>query len=283
MARLLLGQPLADPILDRLKETIARERLEPGLAVILVGYDPASEIYVRLKREAAERIGVGFELVRLPQDADTAMLEAAISGLNANPTIHGIIVQLPLPAALDADAAIRLIAPAKDADGFHPANLEAYVAGTSSREPVFPRAIALLIQSAAADLSGQPVLAVVNSDLFGRTLVETLKRLGLSAEYVLRDQLAERRDRLRAARVVVTACGVPGLITAGMLSPETIVIDGGVTRLPDGRVVGDTERDAVAATAAAFAPVPGGVGPLTIACLLENVVGAALANKNSPD
>lgn len=280
MAQLLLGRPLADAVLEELKTAIVAKSLRPGLAVVLVGHDPASEIYVRLKQQAAERIGIAFGLVRLPENAPFEELQSVLTGLNADPSVHGIIVQFPLPSSLNEDAVIRLITPEKDADGFHPENLKAYLAGKPSPQPVFPRAILSLLESAGAPSSGRSAVAVVNSDLFGQVLVETLKRAGWRADYLVRHCLADSLDRVRAAQAVITACGKPGLITADMLSPGAVVIDGGVTRLPDGRVVGDVERETVSETVAAIAPVPGGAGPLTIAYLLDNVVTAALKNKN---
>lgn len=279
MAQILLGHPLADAVLERLKTTITAETLHPAVAVVLVGHDPASEIYVRLKQQAAERIGIVFSLVRLPENIPFETLQSVLTGLNDDPAVHGIIVQLPLPSTLDEDAVIRLIAPAKDADGFHPGNLRAHLAGTATIQPVFPRAILTLLESARPSARGSAI-AIVNSDLFGQVLVATLKRAGWQGNYLVHDCLTESLDLIRVAQAVITACGKPGLITAEMLSPDAIVIDGGVTRLPNGRVVGDVEREQVAAKVSAFAPVPGGVGPLTIAYLLENVVTAALKNKN---
>lgn len=273
---LLAGKPMAARILDETAQLIRDHHLTPGLAVILVGHDPGSEIYVRLKGEAARKIGMRFELHALPPDADQETVHDLILQLNSDERIHGIILQLPLPLGWNADALIGLISPKKDADGFHPKVLEDYLGGDEGAIPVLPQAIRELLLTPGVELAGAKAVALVNSRLFGQVIAHTLEQLGLSVEILLRQQVNDSRELLTDARVVVSVCGEPGILQLESLSPQAIVVDAGITRVED-KVLGDVAGDP-ARFSGWVTPIPGGVGPLTIACLLRRTTRLAFAS-----
>lgn len=271
---LLRGKPIADQLLAR--TAVRREEgiVTPGLAVILVGDDPGSEIYVRLKGEAARSIGLLFDLHSFSVEDNPEHVGAAIDRLNRDERIHGIILQLPLPAGWDADALIARIDPAKDADGFHAATLECYLAGDDAAMPVLPRAIQELIRASGIAPRGETAVAFVNSALFGRVIGHMLEGLGFVTTVLERPSAAEVRQQAALSRVIVSVCGIPGLVVLDATRPDAVVIDAGITRVGDqvvGDVVGDKEPSSRWIT-----PIPGGVGPLTIACLLDRVTTLAL-------
>ncbi|MBP9728404.1 MAG: bifunctional 5,10-methylenetetrahydrofolate dehydrogenase/5,10-methenyltetrahydrofolate cyclohydrolase [Candidatus Moranbacteria bacterium] len=276
---LLSGKLIADRILAQTKEQIVQSGVTPGLAVVLVGDYIESQKYVALKEERAKEIGVHFEKFLFPATVTREELFATLHTLNTRADIHGIIVQLPLPEGLPTDEIIAHIDPKKDTDGFHEETLGRFLSGDQEAYPVFPRAIIELIRETGVRFHGEKAVAVVNSNIIGRVLAFALSLEGLQAEYVLS---AEGREAIaretREARVVVTACGIPDLMSADMLSPDAIVIDGGNVHV-EGRVQGDVSRDEVANHVAYLSPVPGGVGPVTVATLLARVTDAALTNK----
>lgn len=276
----LFGKPLADELLAHLQERIALLQIRPGLAVLLVGEDPASHLYVELKERAARTTGLFFERHLFAATTPPEQVTERIQELNARPDIHGIIVQLPLPSGFDEDALIAAIQSNKDADGFHPETLQRYEAGDEQARPVFPRAIARLIRAAGTPLHGRRALAIVNSEIFARVMRVTFEQLGLDGESLLYTEWAQQRDRLREAAVVVTSCGVPGFLMGDALSPGAVVIDGGVTRV-GASVRGDVDETSVSAIPGWLSPVPGGVGPLTVASLLERTVELAEAAKQN--
>lgn len=276
---LLFGKPLADQIITELREQVDRLPMKPGLAAILVGDYIESHKYVSLKEERAKEVGIHFEKLLFPATVDYQTLLTTIDNLNTRPDIHGILLQLPLPAGLPTDTLVNAIRPEKDVDGFHPDTVKKFLSGEGDGCPVFPRAVIELIRSTKADLYGKRGVAIVNSDRLGQVLVEALKREGLQSEYVLSS--ASKEDvalKTREALVVVTACGIPDLLTADMLSSQAIVIDGGNVHV-DGKVRGDVEHNGVLAQVAWLSPVPGGVGPLTIAFLLERVTRLSIVKK----
>lgn len=266
--KFLYGKPLAEKTLADLKETIARSGVTPGLAVVVVGDDPASHIYVGLKEKAAQSIGMKFERHTFPVAAKTDEIREKLGALNEDPAINGIIVQLPLPSHIDESRVVERILPEKDADGFHEATLRRYFTDEREAQPVFPRAIAHLIQSVGEDFKGKKAVAIVNSELFGRVMDKALTDLGLKTSSILRQHLLAKETELREAKVVVVACGEPGLIRGENLSPGTIVIDGGITRRED-KVLGDVDLESTFHLDGWITPVPGGVGPLTVAMLLS--------------
>ena len=256
---ILSGKPIAEKILSETKARIAESGIVPGLGIVLVGDDAASRIYVELKEKRARELGIHVVRTELPAMAAEADVQGAVRAFNADPSIHGIIVQLPLPEHIDADRIIAAVDPTKDADGF--------IAG----DPVFPEAIIELAKSVTGTLSGKKGMVIANSERFGETMRRSLEHQGVEAEYVLGDSVA--LDRIRGADIVVTALGRPDALSWNMFKKGAIVIDGGIAR-KDGRTRGDvsTEGDGEDVF---LSPVPGGVGPVTIACLLRRVADLA--------
>lgn len=276
---LLLGKPLADRILAVTRDRIAQAAIVPGLAVVLVGDYLESHKYVALKEERAKEAGIRFEKFLFPAAVSHREVVRCIETLNKREDIHGIIVQLPLPDGFPTDEVIGNIDPKKDTDGFHQETLRRFLLGETSACPVFPRAIVELVRESKVTFHGEKGVAVVNSDLMGRVLAFALSLEGLEAEYVLSTESKETIGaQTLLARVVVTACGIPDLITADMLSREAIVIDGGNVHV-DGKVQGDVRRADVEPHVAFLSPVPGGVGPVTVATLLARVTDAALTKE----
>lgn len=273
---LLSGKLIAERILAETKERIALVSVTPGLAVVLVGDYLESHKYIGLKEERAKEVGVHFEKFLFPETTSHQDIFDCIETLNQRSDIHGIIVQLPLPDGFPTDEIIAHIDPKKDTDGFHQETLKRFLGGEAAACPVFPRALVELIRETKVSFHGDKAIAVVNSNIMGRVLTFALSLEGLQSEYVLsadgKDVVAhETKD----ARVVVTACGIPDLLTADMLSSDAIVIDGGNVHVND-KVQGDVKRDEVESHVAFLSPVPGGVGPVTVATLLARVTDAAL-------
>ncbi|MDP6352669.1 MAG: bifunctional methylenetetrahydrofolate dehydrogenase/methenyltetrahydrofolate cyclohydrolase FolD [Alphaproteobacteria bacterium] len=252
--------------------------LTPGLAVVLVGEDPASAVYVRNKGRQTEAAGMNGWQHRLAADATEAEVLAKVAALNADPAVHGILVQLPLPAQVEARAVIEAIDPAKDVDGFHPINAGRLVAGGEALVPCTPRGCLILLRETLDDLAGAEAVVVGRSNIVGKPLALLL--LGQNCTVTL----AHSRTRdlagvCRRADILVAAVGRAGMIRGDWIKPGAAVIDVGINRVPTEsgkhRLVGDVAFDEALAVAGAITPVPGGVGPMTIACLLANTVTAA--------
>lgn len=249
--------------------------ITPCLAVVLVGDDPASQVYVRSKEKRASEVGIAARDHRLPASTTTADLLALVADLNADPGVHGILVQLPLPPGVDSEAVLLAIDPTKDVDGFHPDNLGRLVLGRPRFVACTPQGCMRLLAAAGVDVAGRRALVVGRSTIVGKPMAQLLVHANATvtiAHSRTRDLAAE----VAMADVVVAAIGRPEHIRGAWLRPGSVVIDVGMNRRPDGRLVGDVEYSAAAERAAAITPVPGGVGPMTIACLLSNVVDAAL-------
>lgn len=258
---LLYGKPIADEILNRLKSEISLHEQKPGLAVILVGDDEASKIYVGLKEKTAQEIGMNFFRFDLAANISQEHLIERIEKLNHDKMVNGIIVQLPLPAGFDASKVISAISPDKDADGF--------LNKSEILLPVFPKAILKMIQSAGQDLNQKKALVVANSHEFGEMMTKMLSQSGLVSKYVLSAELPSNLREIETSDIVVSAVGSKGLLRGEMLKNGCIIIDGGIEK--DGeKVVGDVDRASFEGKNVFLTPVPGGVGPVTIACLLEN-------------
>lgn len=273
---LLYGKPIADMILSETRRKIALSGIVPGLAVILVGDDASSRLYVRLKEKSAEDIGIHFEKFLFPKDTDAYDIKKCIDTLNERKDIHGIIVQLPLPLGFDADAIIARIDPKKDTDGFHSETVKDFLQGKEESCPVFPRALLSLLQSAGGYHIGEKALVIANSKLMGEVMVQVLLLEGLQAEYVLSTlSLDELSKKTREAHIIITACGKANFITGDMIQENAFVIDGGISHI-DGRIVGDVERETVEGKAQFLSPVSGGVGPVTVATLLARVTDASV-------
>jgi methylenetetrahydrofolate dehydrogenase (NADP+)/methenyltetrahydrofolate cyclohydrolase len=273
--QLLEGKLVAEGILGQLKENMQASGIRPCLVVILVGNDPASHLYVSLKERAAARVGIEFRKILFPEDVSPDQLLEEIRKLNADTSVHGILVQLPLPAGLRKQVVINVIDPSKDVDGFHPESIRRFLEGKEvTLTPVFPRAVLELIHSAKVPLEGKVAMVVANSVMFGEMMVAALEKAGLQAMYVLRSHLNERSFLLKSADIVVSACGEPKLLHTSLFKSGAIVIDGGISKV-DEKVVGDVDAEGRENFEGFLSPVPGGVGPVTVACLLDNVFQAA--------
>lgn len=273
---LLYGKPIADRLLSRIRSEIKESGIIPRLAVILVGDDFESHKYVGLKEERAKEAGMAFEKHLFPGTATHEEIFEDIERLNNDESVHGIIVQLPLPDGFPTDEIISHIDPKKDVDGFHEETVKTFLLGNCDVCPVFPRAIVELIRETGTQFYGERAVAVVNSEIMGKVMAFALSLEGLQAEYVLSSEGRESiAKRTAAARVVVTACGIPDLLDASMLASDAIVIDGGNVHV-DGKVRGDVKWEEVADHVAFLSPVPGGVGPVTVATLLARTADAAL-------
>ncbi len=271
----LNGRALASRIEEQTRQEAAALGVVPKLGAILVGNDPGSRIYVNLKEKAAARIGVGFEKQIFPESVSREELLTLIQAWNSDVSIHGILLQLPLPEHLReaTDELIAALDPQKDVDGFHPENTERFLRGdTKGIIPVFPAAIFELIASAQQSLLGRQAIVVCNSVRFGEMMVEMLRRHGIAADILLQEELVGRRDRLHEADIIVTACGIDRLLTGADFRSGAIVVDGGIVEFPDGSVAGDVDRLSVENIEGFLSPVPGGVGPVTVACLFRNLV-----------
>lgn len=251
----------------------------PGLAVVLVGDDPASEVYVRSKGRHCVEAGMASFEHRLEADCSEETLLALIADLNADPAVHGILVQLPLPGHLNADLVINAIDPSKDVDGFHISNVGLLGTGQASMVPCTPLGCLLMLKAHHGDLSGMEAVVVGRSNIVGKPMAQLL--LGQNCTVTL----AHSRTRdlpgvVRRADIVVAAVGRPGMVQGDWIKPGATVIDVGINRLPPAseggkaRLVGDCDYESCAAVAGAITPVPGGVGPMTIACLLANTLTA---------
>jgi methylenetetrahydrofolate dehydrogenase (NADP+)/methenyltetrahydrofolate cyclohydrolase len=277
-ARILDGKALGARLRAGLAERIARLSFKPGLRVVRVGDDPASGVYVRNKDRAAAEAGFGSATIHLPESTTEAALLAEIARLNADPAVDGILVQLPLPAHIRAEAAIAAVDPAKDVDGFHPLNAGRLAAGEPGLVPCTPRGVMHLLAEAGVALRGARALVLGRSQIVGRPMAQLL----LGADCTVTIAHSRTRDlpaECRRAEILVAAAGRAEMVRGDWIAPGAVVIDVGINRLPDGKLVGDVAYAEAVSHAGAITPVPGGVGPMTIACLLENTLEAALARR----
>ena len=276
-ARILDGKSLAAATRTALKEKVdalVQRGVRPGLAVIIAGDNPASKVYVRNKTLAANEIGVFSRVLELGEDVVEAELLQTVAALNADPAVHGILVQLPLPKHFDAARALEAIAPAKDVDGFHAANLGALMAGRPGVVPCTPLGCMRLIEHAGVPMAGRHAVVVGRSNIVGKPLAHLLLQKDATVT-ICHSKSADLAGICRTADILVAAVGRAKLVGAGMVKPGACVIDVGINRLPDGKLAGDVDFDAVKEVAGWITPVPGGVGPMTIAMLLENCIRAA--------
>lgn len=286
-ARILDGKVIAAEILGEVAERIERLKtrgVEPGLAVILVGENPASVSYVRGKTRDADAAGMRSETIRVPADIDQEQLLRMVEELNENPGWHGILVQLPLPPHINERAVIEAVRPEKDVDGLHPVNVGRLFRGEPGHISCTPHGVIQILARSGIDPAGKHAVVCGRSNLVGKPLVGLLmqKRAGGNATVtVCHTGTTDLAEHTRRADILVAAMGQPGTITADMVREGAVVIDVGVNAVPDAtkksgqRLVGDVDFEAVAEKASAITPVPGGVGPLTRAMLLWNTVVAA--------
>lgn len=288
-AELIEGKVIGAAIREELRGRIgalAGRGVTPGLAVVLVGKNPASVSYVASKMEGSEQLGIFSETVRIATDVSEAKLVARVEDLNRDPRFHGIIIQLPLPGHIDADRITALVDPDKDVDGLHPMNLGRLLRGEPGPRPCTPSAIQQMLVRSGNDPSGKHVVICGRSTLVGKPLAAILLEKAAGANATVTVCHTSTRDlatHTRQANILVAAMGRPGTITADMVREGVVVIDVGTNRIEDAsrkrgwRLVGDVDFEGVAAKAKAITPVPGGVGPMTVTMLLANTVAAAEA------
>jgi methylenetetrahydrofolate dehydrogenase (NADP+)/methenyltetrahydrofolate cyclohydrolase len=287
-ARIIDGKLIAQAIRAELQQEIARLKAEtgvvPGLAVVLVGDDPASKSYVTAKEAACAEIGIFSDDNRLPADTAPADLLALVGRLNRDPRIHGILVQLPLPRHIDESVVLLAVDPDKDVDGFHPVNVGRMVIGARAFISCTPHGVIQLLLRSGVQLDGADVVIVGRSNIVGKPLANLLLQkgpLGNATVTVCHTRTRDLARFTRQADIVIAAAGKPNTITADMIRQDAVVIDVGVNRVPDAtrksgyRLVGDVDFEAVKEKASLITPVPGGVGPMTITMLLHNTVMSA--------
>jgi len=280
-AEIIDGAALARKIrgeVGRRAAALAASGVRPGLAVILVGEDPASTVYVRNKVKDCEESGIRSVLDRLPADTTEAALLARVRELNADPSIHGVLVQLPLPAQIDERLVIERIAPHKDVDGFHASNAGALMIGTPRFRPCTPYGVMKLLGAAGVKLAGAEAVVVGRSNIVGKPQAMLLLQEHATVT-ICHSRTRDLASHTRRADVLVAAVGRARMITGDMIKPGAVVIDVGMNRIPDGpdagRLCGDVDFDGARKVAGAITPVPGGVGPMTRAMLLVNTIEAA--------
>lgn len=276
--KLLNGKKVADAILKDIASKIKAKKIKPGLAVVLIGKDEASKIYVKIKNKKAEEIGITFSLLLFDEKYSEKKIIEKIKELNNDKKINGIIVQLPLPKKFNTQKIINTIDPKKDVDGFHPKNVRLFLKGGGEVFPVFPRAILKLIEASKIKLGSKKAIVIANSKLFGAIMIEALRRKKIKGKYILKKDISENLNKMKKADILITAVGLREIINGGMLRKDMIVIDGGIIKEKE-KIFGDVDFDSVKKIAGFVTPVPGGVGPVTVACLLENVL-LAFENQN---
>jgi methylenetetrahydrofolate dehydrogenase (NADP+)/methenyltetrahydrofolate cyclohydrolase len=279
-ARLLDGKKVAQGIREdvaKKTEELKSVGLTPGLTVVLVGDDPASKVYVGQKEKACKEVGFKSDLLELSGATTQEELLEVIGRLNGDPSVHGILVQLPLPSRIDPDAVLEAIDPAKDVDGFHPVNVGHLVAGIPCMVPCTPLGVVRMLESYGIDLAGKHAVIVGRSAIVGKPMAHLLLAKDCTVT-ICHSRTPDLASFTRQADLLVAAVGRPRLITADMVKPGAVVVDVGINRLETG-LVGDVDFEAVREVAGWVTPVPGGVGPLTIAMLLENTLTAAIRSR----
>ena len=283
-ATLIDGKAFAAGLRTRIGTAVAAMKTQgitPGLAVVLVGEDPASEVYVRSKGRMTRAVGMNSFEHPLPADTPQADLLALIDRLNADPAVNGILVQLPLPRHMDEAAVINAIDPAKDVDGFHILNVGRLATGQKAMVPCTPLGCLMLLRDQLGSLSGKNALVIGRSNIVGKPMAQLLLRDSATVT-VAHSRTANLRDLCRQADIVVAAVGRAGFVQGDWIKPGAVVIDVGINRTDDG-LVGDVDFNAASQFAGAITPVPGGVGPMTIACLLANTLTATARANGLPD
>lgn len=276
MAKILDGKLMAEDLTKdqtRRVAELAAKGVIPGLAVVLVGEDPASQIYVRNKGIACETVGVHSKTIRLLQSASQDEVIAAVDELNADDSIHGILVQLPLPGHLDEAAVLARILPQKDVDGFHISNAGKLFSGQAGVVPCTPKGIIHMLKQGGVDLAGKDAVVIGRSNIVGKPAAMLLLNENCTVT-ICHSRTHNLKEHCRRADILVAAIGKPRFVTADMVKPGAAVVDVGINRV-DGKVVGDVDYEAVSKVAGYITPVPGGVGKLTISMLIENTLEAA--------
>lgn len=272
-AQIIDGKSVSGKLMDTIAVQTSAMDTPPGLAVILVGDDPASHVYVANKIKACAKTGIRSTEHRLPENATEQDIETLIQSLNADPSVDGILLQLPLPRGLDSDRLIQLIAPEKDVDGLTIPNIGKLVAGLDGLVPCTPQGSMLLIKEVCPDLTGKNAVVIGRSLLFGKPMAQLLLAANATVT-TAHSKTANLAEVCRSADILVAAVGRPKMVKADWVKPGAIVIDVGINRLDTGKLCGDVDFDDVSKIAGAITPVPGGVGPMTIACLMANTLKA---------
>lgn len=280
MAQLIDGKTVAARVRAEVKgevEKLKAERgLAPGLAVVRVGEDPASRIYVTGKKKAAEEVGFNSWEVHLDENITQDELLSLVDKLNADPEVHGILVQLPLPKHIDAERIISAVRPEKDVDGFHPVNAGRLSLGRPGMRPCTPLGVMRLLEEVGCDPSGKKAVVVGRSNIVGKPMA--LMLLAADATVTMCHRKSNLAAEVATADILVVAAGVPELVKGEWIKPGAVVIDVGMNRMPDGKLKGDVEFEVAKDRASFITPVPGGVGPMTIAMLMCNTLEAAKAS-----
>ncbi|MDD3029131.1 MAG: bifunctional methylenetetrahydrofolate dehydrogenase/methenyltetrahydrofolate cyclohydrolase FolD [Alphaproteobacteria bacterium] len=281
---ILDGAATAKELRQQLAETIQKQGLAPGLAVVLVGDDPASQVYVRNKARAAEEVGIASRTHRLPAATSQEDLLALVTSLNNDAAVHGILVQLPLPRHIDEQAVVAAIDPSKDVDGFHPVNVGKLSLGLPGFVPCTPQGCMILLKQALPDPSGKRALVLGRSNIVGKPMAALLLQAHCTVT-VAHSRTQDVAEECARADILVSAIGKPAFVKGAWIKEGAVVIDVGINRVAmtdaEGktRLVGDVDFEKAALRARAITPVPGGVGPMTIACLLKNTVESAKAHR----
>jgi methylenetetrahydrofolate dehydrogenase (NADP+) / methenyltetrahydrofolate cyclohydrolase len=273
-ARLIDGKAIAARLRAEVAAKVAAAGFTPCLAVALVGDDPASQVYVRTKDRAAREAGIEARTIRLETETDQGRLLETIRELNEDPAVDGILVQLPLPKGIDPQAVIEAIDPAKDVDGFHPTNVGHLADGRPALAPCTPLGVMKLLRTSGIEIVGARAVVLGRSAIVGRPMARLLLAADATVT-VAHSRTRDLPDECRRADILIAAIGRPEMVRGSWIRPGATVIDVGINRLLDGRLVGDVAFGECAAVAGAITPVPGGVGPMTVACLLENTLTAA--------
>ena len=272
--KIIDGNKLAGDIFLKIKQDInkSKDKKKPGLAVILIGEDPSSELYVKLKQKKAYELGVDFHLYRMDSDVPEDIVLETIDFLNNDDDIDGILVQLPLPNNLNVDRVVSKIDPNKDVDGFTKKNIDKFINGDKNvLWPVFPKALLSLAKFSGEDLNGKTAVIVGNSDIFTKAMVAACAREGLKVFRISCKDFQDRIDTIKNADVIFIACGQVSMLRDEHIKDGAIIIDGGINKIED-KVVGDVDIDISKSEKNGYlSPVPGGVGPVTIACLFGNL------------
>ena len=277
-ARVIDGKALAQGIRERIAKDVvelhAKSGIRPGLAAILVGDDPASKLYVKNKQKACDAAGIYVDEHKLAASTTQAELLALIEKVNADPKVHGILVQLPLPKQIDSKVILDAVSPLKDADGFHPYNMGRLVEGTAMFTPCTPKGVITMIESTGVAIEGKRAVVVGRSNIVGKPVALLLMHRNATVT-VCHSKTRDLPAVCREAEILVVAIGKAKFVTADMVREGAVVVDVGVNRMADGTFVGDVDFGPVSERAGWISPVPGGVGPMTIAMLLDNTLEAA--------
>lgn len=276
-AQIIDGKKISAEVREELKAEVAKLKekgVTPGLAVVLVGENPASQIYVRNKTKACEEVGIKSFQHTLPGAMKEEELLSLIRELNAAKDVHGILVQLPLPAHMDSEAVLDLISPSKDVDGFHPYNMGRLMIGNALLQPCTPYGIMRLLDSTGVDVSGKNAVIIGRSNIVGKPMAMMLLKRNATVT-ICHSKTTDLPEKVREADILVAAIGRDRFVKGDWIKEGAVIIDVGMNRAPDGKLTGDVDFDAALPKASYITPVPGGVGPMTIAMLLKNTVAAA--------